>query len=282
MNLSQLRYLVAIVDAGSFSAGAQRAFVTQPTLSQSMKALEEELGQKLLKRTKSGVEATSEGRRVLAHARSILKEAEALKTGKSQDWKRFRIGCAPNVPGGVLSRVVRAMPDNAKANGFRIEEAPPDILRRKLADDRFDAIISIGDEGAKGVSRVVLQTDTLALAFRASQVPSGKVTPRILHREPLIIRQNCEYLQSASRILDDWKVQPRVVALVNSDQNAVALTLLGVGACLMPDSLQQPGLGFVYPEGVQITREVALSWKTGTESDWPVALQDALLGLRAG
>src|SRR5258707_1239654 len=50
MDFKQIRYFVAIAEAGSFSAGARRAFVTQPTLSAAIAALEAELGFALLER----------------------------------------------------------------------------------------------------------------------------------------------------------------------------------------------------------------------------------------
>ncbi len=50
MDLKQIRYLVAVAEAGSFSAAARRAFVTQPTLSAAVAALERELGVRFFER----------------------------------------------------------------------------------------------------------------------------------------------------------------------------------------------------------------------------------------
>jgi DNA-binding transcriptional LysR family regulator len=73
MDLKQIRYLVAVADAGSFSAGARRAFVTQPILSAAIAALETELGSKLFERGARGVAPTQEGSRILDRARAILR-----------------------------------------------------------------------------------------------------------------------------------------------------------------------------------------------------------------
>ena len=55
VDVRQLRYLVAVADAGSFTAGAKRAFVSQPTLSQAIAALENELGVVLFHALNQGV-----------------------------------------------------------------------------------------------------------------------------------------------------------------------------------------------------------------------------------
>ncbi|HUB25001.1 MAG TPA: LysR family transcriptional regulator, partial [Tepidisphaeraceae bacterium] len=61
MDLTQLQYLVAIADDGAFSRAANRLGVTQPSLSQQIKRLEEELGTPLFDRLSRGVVPTQMG-----------------------------------------------------------------------------------------------------------------------------------------------------------------------------------------------------------------------------
>ena len=79
MDFKQIRYFVSVAEAGSFSVGARRAFVTQPTLSAAIAALEAELGFALLERYARGVRLTPRGEEVLETARSILRKADQLK-----------------------------------------------------------------------------------------------------------------------------------------------------------------------------------------------------------
>lgn len=76
MQLRQLEYLVTIWDAGSFSAAAAQLYLSQPSLSQQMRALERELGVELLERGRHGLSLTPAGRVLLPHARRVLDAAQ--------------------------------------------------------------------------------------------------------------------------------------------------------------------------------------------------------------
>jgi LysR family hydrogen peroxide-inducible transcriptional activator len=101
MDLRQLRYLAAAADAESFTAGARRAFVSQPTFSQAIAALEHELGVALFDRTARGAVPTCAGTRAVELARSVLRNSEALKNvGRAErPAKPLRLGVLPTVPG---------------------------------------------------------------------------------------------------------------------------------------------------------------------------------------
>ncbi len=76
MKLAQIRYFVAIVEAGSFVAAARQLDIAQPALSRQIGLLETELENKLLRRDRRGATPTSQGKRFYAHARSILDQLE--------------------------------------------------------------------------------------------------------------------------------------------------------------------------------------------------------------
>ena len=72
MEIHQLTYFVAVVETGGFSRAAERCHVSQPTLSQQIKKLENELGQPLFDRLGRSVALTEAGRNLLPRARSIF------------------------------------------------------------------------------------------------------------------------------------------------------------------------------------------------------------------
>jgi DNA-binding transcriptional LysR family regulator len=79
MTLRQLEYLVAVIDEGSLGRAAQRLYVSQPTLSQQIRALEAELGGPLLERLARGVRPTAAGEALLPAARAAIAAAERAR-----------------------------------------------------------------------------------------------------------------------------------------------------------------------------------------------------------
>lgn len=79
MRLRQIEYFVAVCEAGTFTSAAARLFVAQPSLSQSIRALEKELGAILVERSRHGVELSPAGRVFLEDCKAILARVESAK-----------------------------------------------------------------------------------------------------------------------------------------------------------------------------------------------------------
>ena len=96
MTLQQLKYADAVATCGSISEAARRVFVTQPTLTEAIRALEEELRVAIFTRTARGVSVTREGEEFLASARQILDDMAQIAakyTGKSVRTPQFAVSC---------------------------------------------------------------------------------------------------------------------------------------------------------------------------------------------
>jgi len=78
VELRELRTFVAVVEAGGLSAAARRLHVSQPALSQTVRALERELGVQLLVRSSTGAVPTEAGRALLPEARAVLAQTDQL------------------------------------------------------------------------------------------------------------------------------------------------------------------------------------------------------------
>ena len=85
MKIDQLRQLLEVSRTGSINQAAANLYISQPNLSASLKALEQELGYGLLARSSRGVTLTADGERFLEYARSVLGQFDHLKTLKKPD-----------------------------------------------------------------------------------------------------------------------------------------------------------------------------------------------------
>lgn len=79
MTLQQLRYAITIAEKGSMNEAAKELFVSQPSLSQSLKELETEIGIAIFHRTNRGITVTSEGEEFLGYARQIQQQCELVE-----------------------------------------------------------------------------------------------------------------------------------------------------------------------------------------------------------
>ena len=72
ISLQQLRYIIEVAECGSINAASQQLYVSQPTLSATIKDTEQELGISIFNRTNRGITLTNEGTEFIGYARQIL------------------------------------------------------------------------------------------------------------------------------------------------------------------------------------------------------------------
>lgn len=94
MTLQQLRQVITVADAGSMNEAAKQLFITQPSLSAAIKALEKEIGMEIFMRSNRGIVATPQGEEFLGYARQVseqyqLMEEKYLRDGTQK--KRFSV-----------------------------------------------------------------------------------------------------------------------------------------------------------------------------------------------
>lgn len=110
MEMHQLRYVVAVARAGNFSRAAEQCNVSQPSLSQQIQKLEEELGERLFDRLKREARLTAAGEAFLRRAMKILEEVDAAKREASEAHQllrgRLTVGVLPTIAPYLLPRVL--------------------------------------------------------------------------------------------------------------------------------------------------------------------------------
>ena len=78
MTLQQLKYVITIADCGSMNEAAKQLYLSQPSLSETVMSLEEEIGVELFIRTNRGIRTTVEGEEFLSYARQVVEQYQLL------------------------------------------------------------------------------------------------------------------------------------------------------------------------------------------------------------
>lgn len=145
MTLVQLRQFAALARAGSFIRAAHLLHITQPALSRSIKALEDDLGELLFDRVGRKIELTTFGRATLHRVQSVLEEVEQLRAGGGrlgpEDRGQVRIGLSSG-PGRLLGApILRHVARHLPRYRVSLARGHTDMLVALLRDGALDAIV---------------------------------------------------------------------------------------------------------------------------------------------
>jgi DNA-binding transcriptional LysR family regulator len=174
MDLRQLRYVVAVADAGGIRKASRQLDLAQPSLSQALRHLEAELGVQLIRRSTRGVELTDAGSEFVEHARDILDRAAAARAAMRRRAEErsctLRVGllagiiAAGELTGPIFERFRQARPD--------VEVRMHDISFSDQAAPLLDGQIDVAIVRAPMANRLV---DTVPLAHdpRVALVGAG-------------------------------------------------------------------------------------------------------------
>jgi DNA-binding transcriptional LysR family regulator len=145
MNLRQLEHVVALAESGSFARAAQRVHLTQPALSRSIRAIEDELEIVLFDRTTREVRITPAGqiavqraKRVLFEARGLLRDVDMLK---NQHIGSVSFGAGPYPAALLFPAVLEELAQNHQTLAINASVDRVDSLLRALRDEKFDFIV---------------------------------------------------------------------------------------------------------------------------------------------
>jgi LysR family hydrogen peroxide-inducible transcriptional activator len=242
MELHQLRYFCAIVDSGSFSRAARLTHVSQPSLSQQIRKLEDELGARLFDRLGRSVRLTELGQTFLPRARAVLHELEAargdLDHQKDSVGGAIVIGVIPTVAPYLLPRHLadfsRKFP---KARVTVLEEITPVLLDR-LREATIDlAIIALPIRGHEFESFPIL-TERLFAAVPRHHRLAGKpaLSLQDLRTEPfLLLRDGHCFRDTALAACDRARLHPQVVFESGQFSSLLGMVGAGMGVSIVPE-----------------------------------------------
>ena len=271
MNFRQLECFVAIVDEGSFTRAARRVGITQPSLSQHVRSLEEELGGAVLERLPRGVALTPAGRTLLPEARAALRAVERGRRGAraalALESGDLEIATVLSMAVGLLPRYIRLWHERHPDVGIRLQE----FRHRSLLEDAVE----------QGVADFAIGP----LPLRAWEGPLEQVSWEEFvvvapPGDPLALRRRVRLEELAER---EWVLyhadhglagileevcrragfSPRGTVRTSQAEGAARLASAGIGPALVPDNIVLPGIeGSVLRLDPPMIREVAVYART--------------------
>ncbi|SKC45241.1 LysR family transcriptional regulator [Paraburkholderia hospita] len=246
-DIAQLRTFVAVAEAGSVSAGAERVFLSQSSASEQLKKLEERAGQPLFLRGKQGVTATPAGAKLLDHARRILAMSEAAfedLQGRSLDGE-LRIAITDYYRPHDVARVLKIFSEQHPRLRLHVTVLPSAVIDSSVENDTtFDIGLSLRivapDTKRPASNRpheasTVVRREKLVWAMSADADPRHVATPFHL----VLLPSTCQLQRFVVRLLDENKVS----YLISHSASGMAGLQLALKAGLGISCLNESSIG---------------------------------------
>jgi LysR family hydrogen peroxide-inducible transcriptional activator len=275
MTLTELRYIVAVAETRHFGQAAARCFVSQPSLSASVKNLEEELEVKLFERGKRGVFLTEAGEQIVAQARRALEEAERVKRvarqGRDPLKGVLRLGVIHTIAPYLLPDLVAALRRMAPDMPLDVEENMTATLDRMLRAGELDAVILALPYEAPGIEVQPLYEEQFRVAAPAKHALAKKKSVAVEELdagELLLLPVGHCFRDQVLDACNEFSRPPEPGRQGNSLETLRSMVASGLGVTVLPATALTPRHSSALVRTVEFSdprpvRRVGLAWRKG-------------------
>jgi len=239
-----MEYLVAVVEEGSFTRAAQRAGISQATLSHQVRELERTAGQPLLERLPGAVLLTPMGRAYLPHAAAALRSVREAR-GAGPEPARLRIATLFSIALGILPPAIRAWGAEHPEVEIEVRDFPNlDELTAHMALGVTDLAVGPRPRAWPGSVRVI-GTEELVVVLGADDALAGAGTLRLAQladRPWILYAPENALARLVERACEAAGFVPRAAVHTRHTATAVSLAAAGLGAALAPESIIEADL----------------------------------------
>jgi LysR family hydrogen peroxide-inducible transcriptional activator len=253
MEFHQLRYICAVAETGSFSRAAERCQVAQPSLSQQVLKLEEDLNAKLFDRLGRSIRLTEAGRAFLPHARSILSQMEAARSSVADKCEDIRgsvaVGVIPTVAPYLMPRKTMAFAKKHPEAKLRIIEETTPILIESLRNLSIDLAVLALPLRHKDLEFFPIHTEPLfaVLPKNHPRARDKSIALKDLRGESFVMLRDGHCFRDLSiNACAHARVTPRIAFESGQFSSLFGMVAAGIGVTLVPEMAIDKNAGCQY------------------------------------
>jgi LysR family hydrogen peroxide-inducible transcriptional activator len=269
MELHQLRYFLAVARTKNFSRAAEQCHVAQPSLSQQIMKLEDELGERLFERTKREVSLTPAGDLLRVHAERVLQEVELARDGVREFRGLVRgrvvLGVLPTVAPYFLPQRLRAFSSRFPAVEVVVHEDTTDQLAAAVLAKEVDlALVSLPVERVGLAAEEFFDEKLLvALPARHALAKRPRLTFDDLEREAFILMKEGHCL--SGQALQFCRINgfaPQISFRSAQIETVLAFVAKGWGVSVVPEmACTRPMRGVRFRTLAGMTRSIGIIYR---------------------
>ncbi len=269
MNLNQLKYFYTVCIYGSLSDASEYLYISQPSLSAAIKALEKEFGVSLFTRRHQGMELTKEGKMLYEMCKDILVRTEQLENimkDLGNERSRLRLGVPPMIGSLILPYIYCEFCQLYPDVTLEIVEGGRSELLDKLSENYLDMVFLLQNTplDAKYVSTGLAHLEIVCCASKDNEIAKlAFVSPANLKEIPLVLFQN-SFFQTEE--IKKWfaceKIPPNIILQTNQLSTMLSMISKNVAIGFTFRELTKANQDFVaIPTENPIFVDACLVWK---------------------
>ena len=242
MEVNQLRYVCAIADTGNFSRAAERCRIAQPSLSQQVQKLEDDLGVKLFDRLGRSIRLTEAGRVFIPRARAILEQLDAARSSaadKNADLRgNVTVGVIPTVAPYLMPAYTASFAKKFPDAKLRIIEETTSVLVEGLRDLSIDVAILALPLRHKDLELFPIRTEPLFAVLKKNhpRARAKSLALKDLRGESFVMLRDGHCFRDLS--LDTCtraRITPNIAFESGQFSSLLGMVAAGIGVSLVPE-----------------------------------------------
>lgn len=246
--LRQLQFFIAAAEAGSVSGAARALSISQSSVTEGIRSLEDDLGVVLFDRQARGLLITQKGSAFLRHARQIFADVATARNSFQEDAEaapgKLSLGVTSLVAGYVLSDILQRFRRAFPQVDLQVVEDNGDYLQHLLIGGELDVAVlltsSVKDRMAMHVESLVVSPYRLWLPLGHRLAQQETITLDELAGEPLIQLMVDEIEASTRSLMAALAVKPEIAFRTRSVEAVRSLVATGAGVAILPSLVYRP------------------------------------------
>ena len=245
MDIRQIRYALSVAKERSFTKAAGRLNISQSAISDQVRALEQEIGFPLFRRTGRGIEITERGRTYLYEAERVMGDllslSETARRLRGAPSETFAIGMGSGMAQLFMPRIFGAFTDAVPRVRLEILTAPTRAIFNDLHEERIDVGIAIETDPERVPAGLVFERLTEAemalIVHPKHKLASSKRAVDIgrLVAEPIIMSELAiGYGQVVMALFTDLGIRPNILSVCDNIETMKVIVQSGRGMAIVP------------------------------------------------
>lgn len=242
MELRHIRYFIAVAEELNFSRAAEKLFTAQPSLSQQIRDLEDEIGVKLFNRTKRKVELTHAGEVFLKEARLVLQQAnlaiQMTRESVRKSKRKIRIGFVPSAEVKIFPKIMPFI--RLKMPDLNIELKSINTIEQEKALIDGDLDVVFLRQTVDGFHNILIYQEELVLVMSSEHplAQENEVSVQMLEDQNIIMTDP-EYSGALGILTNQYLEENNIKYKKTQKASNILLTLnlvsMGLGIAILPD-----------------------------------------------